>query len=107
MDSQIIIKTETWRAKVALGLGGLVVIVILAFLYRLEVGIILLAAGGIASIRLAFWAKNQHTLGKLHARQLAAQTRAVELEADNAYWLCQQERAKANRLAMEQYIIRR
>lgn len=106
-DSQIIVKSDGWKVKVVLGLGGLIVVVILAFLYRLEIGLILLVCGSIGAIRLGFWAKNKITLEKLQQRQLLAQTQQIELEADRQRWQVQQEKAIAAKLTAEQYFIER
>jgi hypothetical protein len=105
MDSQIVIKTGEWKIKVILGIGGLVTLVILAFLYKFEIGLVLLACGGILAIRLGFWIKNKYTLERLQARQLEAQTRQAELEADRQHWQVQQERAIAEKLKMEALFI--
>lgn len=107
MDSQVVIVTGQWKIKVILGLGGLITIIILAFLYRIEVGLILLAVGGVTATRLGFWARHQHVLGKLQERQLAAQARAIELEAELAHWRTKQEEAIARKLAYDALFIER
>lgn len=104
-DSQIIVKSDGWKVKIVLGLGGLTVLVTLAFLYRFEFGLILLTLGGIGATRLIFWAKHQYTIGKLQQRQMLAQTRQAELEADRQHWQVVQERAKAAQLAAQQHFI--
>lgn len=106
-DTRVVIQTGNWKVKIVLGLAGLVTIVILAFLYRLEIGLILLACGSIAAIRMGFWAKHQYALGKLQQRQLVAQTRQIELEADKQHWEVQQQKATAYKLMAEQYFIER
>lgn len=105
MDTQVVIKTEAWRVKVVLGIGGLVTLIVLAFLYKLEIGAILLACGSILSVRLGFWIKSKYTLEKLQQRQLEAQTRQAELEADRQHWQVQQEKAIATKLMAEQYFV--
>lgn len=104
-DTQVIIKSDGWKIKIALGLGGLTALVILAFLYRFEVGLILLVCGGVAATRLVFWAKHKHTVGKLHERQLKAQTRQLELEADKQHWEVEQQKAIAAKLVVAQYFV--
>lgn len=107
MDSQIVIVTGQWKIKVILGLGGLVTIIILAFLYRVEVGLILLALGGIVAARLGFWAKHQYTLEKLQHRQLTAQTENIELETSLSRWRVKQEQAIAQKMAYDALFIER
>lgn len=107
MDSQIVIQTGNWKVKVILGVGGLVTLVILAFLYRFEVGLILLALGSVGAIRLGFWAKNKHTLEKLQHRQLTAQTVQIELDTRLTHWRVKQEEAIAQKLAYDALFIER
>lgn len=105
MDTQIRIETGQWKIKIILGIGGLVTLIILAFLYRLEVGLILLAIGGISAARLGFWARSQHRQSQLQERKLLAETRQVELEATRFYWEVEQTKAIANKLRLESYFI--
>lgn len=107
MDSQIVIQTGSWKVKVILGLGGLVTLVILAFLYRFEVGLILLALGSVGAIRLGFWAANKHMLERLQQRQLIAQTEAIELETSLSRWRVKQEQAIAQKMAYDALFIER
>lgn len=107
MDSKITIQTGVWKVKVILGLGGLITLIILAFLYRLEIGLILLVTGAIVAIRLGFWAKNKHTLEKLQQRQLITQTRAIELDTTMSQWRVEQEKAIAQKMAYDALFIER
>ena len=84
-DSTIIVKSPAgWKIKVALGIFGLAVIVILAFLYRLEVGIIVLAIGLGAGARVWVWTIGHYRVAGYQWRQLEAETRRLEYEADKA-----------------------
>jgi hypothetical protein len=107
MDSQVIIQTGNWKIKVILGLGGLVTIIILAFMYRLELGLILLACGGIAVTRLGFWVKHKLVLEKLQERQIIAQTKAIEIETIRAHWQARQEQALAQKMAYDALFVER
>jgi hypothetical protein len=80
-DTAIIIENDSWRIKVYLGLGGLVVLTILAFLYRVEAGIIALAIGGAWAARIAFVGYHQHKLAGFDRRRLEAETAKAEAEA--------------------------
>lgn len=81
-DSTILVRGEGWKFKAAIGLGGLAVIVILAFLYRLEVGLIVLAIGSAVGARVWVWAIHQHKLADFERRRLEAETKKLEYEAD-------------------------
>lgn len=81
-DSTILVKGEGWKFKAAIGLGGLAVIVILAFLYRLEVGLIVLAIGSAVGARMWIWAIHQHRLAGFERRRLLAEVLAAEYKAD-------------------------
>jgi len=83
-DSTILVKGEGWKVKVAIGLGGLAVIVILAFLYRIEVGLIVLAIGSAVGARVWVWAIHQHKLAHFERRRLEAEVRRLEYLADEA-----------------------
>lgn len=106
-DTRVVIQTGNWKIKIVLGLAGLVTIVILAFLYRLEIGLVILACGSVGAIRLILWAKNQYTLEKLQQRQLSAQTRQIELDASLSHWRVQQEKAQAQKMAYDALFIER
>lgn len=107
MDSQIIIQTGAWRVKVLLGLGGLVTIIILAFLYRVEVGLIILTCGGVAAVRLGFWVKHNLTKEKLIERQIVAQTESIEIETVKVRWQAKQEEALAQKMAYDALFVER
>src|SRR3990172_5429418 len=83
-DSTILVKGEGWKVKVAIGLGGLAVIVILAFLYRIEVGLIVLTIGSAIGARVWVWAIHAHKLAEFERRRLEAEVRRLEFEADKA-----------------------
>lgn len=83
-DTTVLVKGEGWKFKAAIGLGGLAVIVILAFLYRLEVGLIVLAIGVATSARVGVWAWQQHRLAGYERRRLEAEVRKLEAEAIQA-----------------------
>lgn len=83
-DSTILVRGEGWKFKAAIGLGGLAVIVVLAFLYRLEVGLIVLAIGSAVGARVWVWAIHQHKLADFERRRLEAETRKIEAEAIKA-----------------------
>lgn len=104
-DTQVVIQTGNWKVKVILGLGGLLTIIILAFMYRVEIGIVILTLGAVGAIRLGFWAKNKYTLEKLEQRQLTAQTTAIELETRLTYWRMRQEEAIAKKMAHESLFV--
>jgi hypothetical protein len=107
MDTQIKIETGTWKVKVILGVGGLITLIILAFLYRLEVGLILLGLGSVGVIRLGFWAKSKYRLEKLQERQLIAQTEAIELDTKLNLWKVKQEQAIAQKLVYDAFFVER
>lgn len=90
-DSTILVRGEGWKFKAAIGLGGLAVIVVLAFLYRLEVGLIVLAIGSAVGARFWIWAIHQKNFADhlkrqagLERRKLEAETKRLEYEADKA-----------------------
>jgi hypothetical protein len=84
-DSTIIVKSpDGWKFKAAIGIFGLAVIVILAFLYRLEVGIIVLGIGTAAGARVWIWAIGHYRASVYQWRQLEAETKRLEYEADKA-----------------------
>ena len=82
-DSVItVVKTPTsWKIKIALGIGVLVTLVILGFMFRVEAGIIMLAVGLSYAARLAVQARHEYTLSKLDQRRQEAETQKVEYEA--------------------------
>jgi hypothetical protein len=106
-DTQVIVRSEGWKIKVVLGLGGLAVLVIVAFLYRLEVSLILLTCGAIVAARLGFWTTTQYKLAKLTVRRQLAEVQQVELAAEKQRWEVQQEKAVAAKLMLDQYFIER
>jgi hypothetical protein len=83
-DTTVLIKGEGWKFKAAIGLGGLAVIVILAFLYRLEVGLLVLAIGSAIGARVWIWAIHQHRLAGFERRRWLADVVKAEAEAKQA-----------------------
>lgn len=83
-DTAIVIENDSWKVKVYLGLGGLVTLVILGFLYRFEAGIIALAIGLATAGRVAFVAYHAHKLAGYERRRLEAETSKAESEAVQA-----------------------
>ena len=84
-DTVIQVKSSSgWKFKVALGIFGLVTIIVLAFTFRIEAGIIVLACGLAGSLRIAAWAIHQNKLSKYEARRLEAETQKLEYEAVKA-----------------------
>jgi hypothetical protein len=83
-DTTVLIKGEGWKFKAAIGLGGLAVVVILAFLYRLEVGLIVLAIGSAIGARVWVWAIHQHRLAGFERRRWLAEVVKAEAEAEAA-----------------------
>lgn len=80
-DTAVIIQTDAWKVKVYLGLGGITALVILGFVYRLEVGIVALAIGSAYAARLALGAYHQHRLAKFERRRIEAEVSKAESEA--------------------------
>lgn len=81
-DSTILIKSpDGWKVKAAVGLGGLAVVVILAFLYRVEVGLIVLSIGGAVGARVWVWAVHAHKLANFERRRWLADVIKAEAEA--------------------------
>lgn len=77
-----VVKTPTsWKIKIALGIGFLVTLVILGFMFRIEAGVVMLAIGLSYAVGLAIQAKHQYTLSKLEQRRIEAETQKVEYEA--------------------------
>lgn len=83
-DTAIIIENDSWKVKVYLGLGGLITLVILGFLYRIEAGIIALAIGLAYAGRVAVAANHRHKLAQFERRKLEAETAKLESEAVQA-----------------------
>lgn len=83
-DTAIIIENTSWKVKVYLGLGGLVVLVILGFLYRIEAGIIGLAIGLAYAGRVAVVGWHQHKIAQYEGRRIEAETVKLEYEAIQA-----------------------
>lgn len=83
-DTTVTVKSKGWKVKVALGLGGLVVMVILALAYRLEFGVIVLVVAGIFAVRGYAWAIGKYNLSKFEQRTLEAQASKLEAEAVKA-----------------------
>jgi hypothetical protein len=83
-DTAILIENTAWKVKVYLGLGGLAVLVILGFLYRVEAGIVALAVGLAYAGRVAIVGWHQHKLAQYEGRRIEADVRKVEAEADAA-----------------------
>lgn len=83
-DTTILVKSNGWRIKIALGLGGLIVLVTIAFLYRFEAGIIALAIGGGCAVRVWVWALRHYKLSSFEQRRLEAEARKLEAEAVKA-----------------------
>lgn len=80
-DSTILVKGEGWKVKAALGLGGLTTLIILAFMYRIEIGVITLAIGLTYTIRLGLSAFHYHRLAGFERRKTEAETAKLEYEA--------------------------
>lgn len=80
-DTAVIIQADDWKVKVYLGLGGLIVLVILAFLYRIEAGVIALVVGIAYAGRVAQVAYHRHKLAGYERRRLEAETTKLEAEA--------------------------
>lgn len=83
-DTIVTIENTQWKTKVYLGLGGLVVLVILGFLYRVEAGVIALAVGSAYAVRVTLVAIHRHKLAGFEARRMEAETVKVEAEAKQA-----------------------
>lgn len=83
-DTAIVIENDSWKVKVYLGLGGLVTLVILGFLYRFEAGVIAVAIGLATAGRVAFVAYHAHKLAGYERRRLEAETSKAESEAVQA-----------------------
>lgn len=83
-DTAVIIQTDAWKAKVYLGLGGIIALVILGFVYRFEAGLVALAIGGACAARVALGAYHQHRLNKFERRRLEAEVSKAESEAVQA-----------------------
>lgn len=80
-DTYISIENRDWQIKIWLGLGGLAVLVVLAFVYRFEAGIIALAIGGAYAGRVALAGYHRHKLAQFERRRLEAETAKLEYEA--------------------------
>lgn len=80
-DSAVIIQADDWKVKVYLGLGGLTALVILAFVYRIEAGIVALAIGLAAAARVALVGYHRHKMAGFERRKLEAETAKLEAEA--------------------------
>lgn len=106
-DTQVVIQTGTWKVKVILGLGGLATLVILAFMYRVEIGVVILCLGGAGAIRIGFWVRNRYQLEQLARRSLEAQTQQAEAEARMIRWKERQEQAIAQKLLYDALFIER
>lgn len=83
-DTQIFVKSESWKIKVILSLGGLIALVILAFIFQIEFGIVILLVGSAASIRILVWARHQYKLSGHEQRRIEAEIRKLEAEATKA-----------------------
>lgn len=84
-DSTILIKSpDGWKFKAAVGIGGLAVVVILAFLYRIEVGLIVLTIGSAIGARVWVWAIHQYKLAEFERRRVEAEVAKAEAEAVQA-----------------------
>lgn len=83
-DTAIIVESPNWKVKVYLGLAGLTVLTILAFLFRLEAGIIALGLGLAAAGRVALVGYHRHKLAGFERRRLEAETAKAEAEAVKA-----------------------
>lgn len=83
-DTTVLIKSNGWKFKLALGLGGLVVIVILATLYRFEFGIVTLVIGMAYAVKVGLSARHQYKLSQYEQRRIEAETKRTEAEAVHA-----------------------
>lgn len=83
-DTAIVIENHDWKIRIYLGLAGLVTLVILGFMYRLEVGLIVLAIGGATAARIALVAHHRHKLAQFERRRLEAEVSKAEAEAVKA-----------------------
>lgn len=83
-DTQIIVESGAWRVRVYLGLAGISALVILAFLYRIEAGIVATALGLAWAARVALVGWHQHKLAGYERRRLEAETSKAEFEAIQA-----------------------
>lgn len=83
-DSTIIVESGEWKVRVYLGLAGIVALVILAFLYRIEAGIVATALGLAWAGRIAFAGYHRHKLAGYERRRIEAETAKMEYEAIQA-----------------------
>lgn len=67
-----------WKVKIALGAIGLVVIVILSFLYRAELGLITLAIGLGYAGKLVIQVRHQYKLARYEERRIEAEVKKLE-----------------------------
>lgn len=83
-DTAVIIQADDWKVKVYLGLGGLIALVILGFMYKVEAGIIALVIGFAVAGRIVLVAYHRHQLAGYERRKLEAETAKLEAEAIQA-----------------------
>ena len=87
-DSVVVVKTGGATVKIALGIVGIIAVIIIAFLYRAEFGLIMMGAGVVATWRGLVWV-NQTRLAsanrkRLEAAQIALAEQRVEQERNKA-----------------------
>lgn len=81
MNTVIQVKSNGWKFKIVLGAIGLIVVVILASLYRFELGLIALAIGLGYAARVAIQARHQLKLSQYEQRRIEAEVRKLEINS--------------------------
>ncbi|MCP4288700.1 MAG: hypothetical protein GY792_30470 [Gammaproteobacteria bacterium] len=104
-DTTIYMDTGAWKIKVALGSVGIVAVVILAFIFRFEAGIIMLGAGTVAVWRGWVWVSHIRKLGDHNIRRMEAETRRLELDTDIVAEKLNQERHKTDEFQLAKFFI--
>lgn len=94
-DTTVLVKGEGWKFKAAIGLGGIIAIIALAFMYHFQVGIFLLVTGLGVGARVGVWAWHQYNLADhqknvafLERRFKLAEVTIKEYEAARARLMC-------------------
>ncbi len=103
-DSVVYIDTGAWKVKVALGTMGIIGLVILAFIFRFEAGIIMLAAGAVTGWRGLIWVNTVRRIEGQNLRRMEAETRQVELRTDIIAQELEQARQKTDEFRLAKLI---
>ncbi len=104
-DSVVYIDTGQWKMKVALGSMGIIALIILAFLFRFEAGLIVLAGGVVGAWRGLVWVSNIRRINGHNLRRMEAETRSMEIDTDIKAEQLNQEREKTDEYRISKLIV--